>query len=46
MKFKPFFAFVAAFVLCFGTNIFAQKADKQLNDVLQLVKKYDDAWNK
>jgi ketosteroid isomerase-like protein len=46
MKPKLIFPLITAFVLCFGTNVFAQKPDKQTVSVLQVLKKYDDAWNK
>ena len=46
MKFKIFFPLIIAFILCFGVNVRAQKPDKQTESVLQLVKKYDAAWNK
>ncbi len=46
MKFKLIFPLIIAFVVCFSTNAFAQKSDKQTDSVLQLLKKYDDAWNK
>lgn len=38
--------FIALSVLIFGTNAFAQKSDKQIENVLQTLKKYDEAWNK
>jgi ketosteroid isomerase-like protein len=46
MNFKLFFPLIVAFILCFGANAVAQKTDKQTAGVLQLLKKYDDAWNK
>jgi ketosteroid isomerase-like protein len=34
------------FILVFGVNVQAQKTDRQIESVLQTLKKYDDAWNK
>jgi ketosteroid isomerase-like protein len=46
MKLKLVFPVFIAFILCFGADASAQKQDKQTESVLQLLKKYDDAWNK
>ena len=46
MKINLFFPLLAAFVLYFGASAFAQKPDKQTENVLRLLKKYDAAWNK
>ena len=46
MKFKLLFALTFAIVFCFGTNVSAQNSDKQIENVLQTLKKYDEAWNK
>ena len=46
MKLKPIFSLFAACILCFVTVSFAQKTDKQTENVLQVLKKYDAAWNK
>lgn len=45
MKIKLLF-FVTVFIVGLSTNILAQKTDKQIENVLQTLKKYDDAWNK
>lgn len=46
MKIKLSYFLIITTVLCFSANVFAQKADKQTESVLQTLKKYDDAWNK
>lgn len=45
MKIKSI-VLITAVILSLGLNIFAQKSDKQIESVLQTLKKYDDAWNK
>lgn len=46
MKFSFLFSLFLIVILSFGTNVFAQRTDKQTESVLQTLKKYDDAWNK
>ena len=46
MKLRLFFLLIIGSVSGFSTNLFAQKTDKQVETVLQILKRYDDAWNK
>jgi len=46
MNRKLTFLLIVACLLCQSVNAFAQKQDKQTGDVIQLLKKYDEAWNK
>lgn len=46
MKPELFFFLIVTFILCSGASVFAQKSDKQTDAVLQVLKRYDDAWNK
>lgn len=46
MKTKVVFTLLAAIILCFSSDIFAQKTDKQIDAALEALKKYDDAWNR
>jgi len=46
MNHKPVFLLLMAFLLCFSANINAQKQVKQTDEVVQFLKKYDEAWNK
>ncbi|MDQ3061388.1 MAG: nuclear transport factor 2 family protein [Acidobacteriota bacterium] len=46
MNHKPIFLLWMAFLLCFSANTNAQKQVKQTDEVVQLLKKYDAAWNK
>ena len=39
-------ALLLALLLTTGAKVFAQKSDKQIDAVLQTLKRYDDAWNK
>ncbi len=46
MNYKLTFLLFIACLLCFSANAAAQKQDKQIDEAVQLLKKYDEAWNK
>ncbi len=46
MNHKPIFLLWMAFLLSFSANTNAQKQVKQTDEVVQLLKKYDEAWDK
>lgn len=46
MKITLIYPLFAAIVLCFASAASAQKPDKQTESVLQILKRYDAAWNK
>lgn len=43
---KLYILSIVVLILCFGTLVFAQKQDKQTENALGVLKRYDDAWNK
>lgn len=46
MNTKRIFLLFIACLLCFSANAVAQKQDKQIDEVIQFLKKYDAAWDK
>ncbi len=46
MNRKLTFLLIVACLLCQSVTAFAQKKDKQTSEVIQLLKKYDEYWNK